>query len=277
MPATKVTLLFNIGTLDSAGQPARSAGFSESYYSTLLYNEPQLQVIWSQLCVARAGLLPAGARICGSRYQTVDPVGGSRTYDNVYSPGITLGNDLPGMAFQWTVRSLATPNQRSLILRGIPDARVERGEYSPSQAYNTALQAFFAELTANWKFRCINRTVLPTKIVTIKDEVMTTATAHGLVQGDTVRIMSTLVGSDPAVSNNYDAKVSLVAANGAVTLFRPGVHASIPDSHHGRVRKVEIHYENFSITQAEIVQPTAIHRKVGSPFRRFRGAQTRRH
>jgi hypothetical protein len=276
MAATKITLLFNAGTLDAAGQPARSAGFSESYYSTLPYNENALFLQWSQLCIARAGIMPAGVRICGSRYQTVDPIGGTRSYDNVYAPALTQGNDLPGIAFQWTVRSPDSPNQRSLILRGVPDLRVERGEYSPSQQYNNALMNFFNELRANWKFRCINRVVLPTKIVSITGGIMTTATPHGLAPNDTVRIMSTLVGTDPPLPETYEAKVSAIAGLTA-TLFRPGVHAGVPDSIHGKARKVEILYKPFSISNEEIVNPTAIHRKVGSPFRRFRGARTRRH
>jgi hypothetical protein len=273
---TKVTLLFTQGTTDASNQPARLAGFSESYYSTLPYNEPALQQNWSELCYARALLLPAGCRISGSRYQSVDPIGGSRSYDNVYAPGQTQATDLPGIAFQWTVRSLETPNQRALILRGVPDLRVAAGEYAPTQAYNQALLAFFGVLARSWKFRCINRTVLPTKIIDITGGVVHCAGAHGLAVDHKVRIMSTLVGTDTQVSYTYDAVVT--AVNGAnVTIIRPGVHAGIPDSKLGRIRRLEIHYEPMSITNAEAITPTAIHRKVGRPTRVFRGAQTRRH
>lgn len=275
MAATKVTLLFNAGTVDASGNAARVAGFSESYYSALPFDTQQLKDNWLLLCQRRAALLPANTRICGSRYQTVDPVGGSRQYDNSYVGTSTASNDLPGVALQWTVRSAATPNQRSLILRGIPDGRVVTGEYSPSAAYNAALTAFFNELQTKWQFRAIDRSILPVKIVSIVAGLMTTVGNHGLAVGNIVKIMSTKVGSDPQVPHSYDAYVAAATLTTA-NLAGIGRTDVIPNSVGGRARKAGIIYPFFSITSDEIVTPNAIHRKVGSPFRKFRGRRTAR-
>lgn len=276
MPAVKVSLLFNAGTVDAGGNAARVAGFSESYYTTLPIDSSQVLDNWHQLAIKRAALMPANTRIIGGRFHNVDPVGGSRSYDNVYVGTSTSLNDLPGVALQWTVRSATTPNQRSLILRGIPDARVVTGEYSPSVAYNSALSDFFNELKTNWRFRAIDRTILPVKIITIVGGVMTTVSAHGLAIGDRVNVMSTKVGTD-AVKTSYLAIVGLVPTATTANLFLPGRGELIPVSNGGRARKALIIYPNFSISTEEIVVPVAMHRKAGGPFRKFRGRRTARH
>lgn len=275
MTATKVTLLFQAGTVDASGNAARIGGFSESYYSTLPLDSAALQTQWQALCLARAALLPSNARIVGSRYQQVDPVGGSRQYDNVYT-GAVIQNDLPSMALQWTVRSANSPNQRSLILRAVPDARVVTGEYSPIAGYNLALQNFFAELRNKWQFRAIDRTILPVKIVQIVAGVMTTATPHGLAASDVVNIMSTKVGTDRVVTS-YHAGVLNAPTATTATLYPLDRRDSIPDSVSGRARKASIIYPFFSITNEEIIAPNAITRKVGAPFRKFRGRRTAAH
>jgi len=276
MSATKVTLLFHAVTRDSTGNAQRLAGFSESYYSTQAIDSAVLFTNWNQLCIARANLMPANVSIIGSRYQKVDPTGASRQFDTVYPPTTTVQNDLPGVSLQWTVRGFNTFNQRSLILRGIPDGRVVNGEYAPSLQYNNAINAFFDQLKNNWQFRAINRQVLPVKIVSIIAGVMTTAQPHGLVANDIVNIMSTKVGTDRIVESYQAGVLPGVTANTA-GLFLAGRGDNVKDSVFGRVRKAETIYPFFSITAGEQITPTAIHRKAGAPFKKFRGRRTVRH
>lgn len=276
MVATKVTLLFNAVTKNPAGQAERAAGFSESYYSTLGIDDAQLKTNWQALCVARAGLLAQNVSIIGSRYQTVDPVGGSRQYDNKYPPGQSTNNDLPGVALQVTVRSANSPNQRNVILRGVPDSCVSTGEYTPAAGMGGALTAFFNQLTAKWQFRAIDRTVLPVRIVDIAANLMTCVAAHGLNVGDIVNIMSTNAAGDPGGKQSYKAFVRAVPTASTATLS-PLEHTTIPASTGGRVRKVSIIYPFFSITSEEVQNPTAMHRKAGAPFKKFRGRRTVRH
>lgn len=276
MVATKVTLLFQAGTIDSSGNAARTGGFSETYYSTLAIDSPSLTTIWTALCLARAALLPTNSRIVGSRYQNVDPVGGSRQFDNVYVGSAGTLNDLPNLALQWTVRSPATPNQRNVILRSIPDARVVTGEYSPSPAYDAALLAFFNQLTNNWQFRAITRTIAPVKIVDITGAGnMVTTAPHGLVVGDHCNIMSTRPDSVHKIS--YEAIVTQLLTPTSVVIVRADNNGLLQSSVGGRVRKKAIIYPNITITQGEVVSPVAITRKVGAPFRKFRGRRTVNH
>lgn len=273
MSITKVTLLFNLGTTDSDGNAARTAGWSESYYNILALDATQLNTQWIALQNARALLLPAGARIVGSRYQTVDPVGGTRSFDQVVVSSSSAACDLPSIALQWTVRSTNSPNQRSLILRGIPDGRSFTGEYSPTSGYGQLLLNFFAQLRANWRFRGIDRTILPVKIKDITGGVMTTVKPHGLIVGDDVNVMSTKLGGDPPKKTSYKATVVAVTALTA-TLALPGRNDFIADSDGGRARKALIIYPQFSILDAEVLTPTLITRKAGAPFRKFRGRRT---
>lgn len=275
MAATKVTLLFQAGTIDASGNAARSGGFSETYYSTLAIDSAQLQTNWTQLCLKRAALLPTNSRIVGSRYQRVDPVGGSRQFDNVYVGGAGTQNDLPNVALQWTVRSPATANQRNVILRSTPDARVVTGEYSGTPAYDGALLAFFAELTNNWQFRAIDRTLLPVKIVDITGAgLVVTATPHGLVVGDHVNVMSTR--PDTVHKSSYEGIVTTLLTPTQVNITRAD-SGLLQSSVGGRIRKKLIIYPNISITNGEVVTPVAITRKVGAPFRKFRGRRTANH
>ncbi len=275
MSAVKVTLLFNASTVDASANAARSAGFSESYYQNVPIDSSTLKNDWNLLAIARAALMPQNVRIIGSRFHQVDPVGGSRQYDNVYVGTNSLQNDLPQVALQWTVRSLNTPNQRSLILRGMPDARIVTGEYSPSAAFNAALIGFFNELRRAWSFRAIDRTVLPVKIITITDAgLMTTATPHGLSAGDNVNVMTT--NSGDFGHESYTAFVVSAPTPTTANIALRGIRDVIRASTGGRARKAGIIYPLFSITDPEIVTPVAITRKVGAPFRKFRGRRTKK-
>jgi len=276
MSATKFTAFFNAGTVDSSGNAARSAGFSETLYALEAIGDSLLAAKINRLLVARAALMPKNVRIVGYRLQTVEPVGASRSFDNVFVGSSTAQNDLPQAAFQWTVRSATTPNQRQLILRGMPDARIVTGEWSPSAAFTAALQTYFGFLTADWRFKAIDRTVLPVKIASITDAgVLTTVTPHGLVLGDKVNIMSTNAGDFGFKS--YTAAVVLTGTATTCTIALPGRSEFIRASTGGRARKAGTIFCQFSITGEEVANPTAITRKAGAPFRKFRGRRTAKH
>jgi len=275
MVAFKATILFNAGTVDSDGNAARSAGFSESVYDNTSPNVDAVKSKLNQLCIARAALMPANVRIIGQRIQQVDPKGASISFDSVYIGSSTAQNDLPQAALQWTVRGSATPNQRALILRGMPDARIVTGEYNPTAAFNAALNAYFTRLLNDWQFKAIDRTVLPVKIATITAlGVMTTQTNHGLANGDAVNIMSSnSTGDVPPTKYSYSAVAYEVTAKTA-QLVLPGRTDQIFASAGGRVRKAGVIYPSFAIRADEITTPTAITRKAGSPFKKFVGRRT---
>ncbi len=270
----KMTQLFQCGTIDKDGNAARIGGFSESWYSDLTLSSSQLNTQWGTLCRLRAALLPENCRIVGQRLAEVDPVGASRGYDSVYPGTQTSANDLPQVALQWTMRSTTGFNNRQVTLRAVPDVRVLRGEYNPSDVFNAALAAYFAELSANWKMRAIDRTVLPVKIVSIAaNGAFTTEKPHGLTTGDTAQVMSTEHGSDH-VKHSFNAYVSTASGSSGTLIVPRALQETLLVG--GRIRKYAITYPNVRINSDEVINPTAVIRKVGSPFKKFVGRRTAR-
>lgn len=275
MSATKVTVIFLQTTSNSSNLVERFAGWGESYYSTLAIDNAILQSQVTVLCNLRAALLANNCSITGQRFQTVDPIGPSLALENKFPPGAGGANDLPGVALRWQCDGANVPNRRTVILRGIPDARIVTGEYTPSLPFSAAAQQFFAHLTTVWRFRAIDRTIQPVKIVSITNNVMTTVAPHGLVVGDTVNIMSAVKTAD-FKKTSYQAKVILQPNATTVNLFPLGDLLACPDTVKGQARKVVIHYPAMTIPPAEVTNPRATHRDTGSPSGGFRGRQSTR-
>lgn len=281
MPFTKVTTLFHAATTDFDGNGKRLAGFSESWYSTLPPDSTQLNANWSQLCTLRAALMAKNVTIVGQRIQTVRPTGASRSFDTVYPGPSTAANDLPSMALQWTVRS-TTPNQRSVILRGIPDARVINGEYNNVSTYDAAIVAYFTHLKANWGYLGLDRTILPVKLVSVDNAgLVTTMEPHGLAVGDDAEVMSAV--NVRGVKHSAVVRVLTVPSDTTFTVFVPRLGRDEPptapfvfNTVRGRVRKLVYAFKDVQITSSEMTNPTAITRKAGRPFRVFRGRRTAR-
>lgn len=134
----------------------RVGGWSESYY----YDGPGGSDLFARvtgqglrrgstsLCAARARLLAGGAAIVGQRYQFVNPVGRTQTGAEAFPGFAGVLNDIPQMALLCKIATVNGLKQRLLILRGIPDAVVVEGEYSPAPIYEQALDMFFRVLAA---------------------------------------------------------------------------------------------------------------------------------
>lgn len=275
MVATKITNLINVHTADANGTPVRAGGFSESWYSDLAADSATLTTRWQQLLIARANLLPNNSAIVGQRIQTVEPaLGASRGFDTQY-PGTTgLQNDLPAVALQFTMRSTNTANQRQVILRGVPDARIVNGEYLGSAAFTAALQTYAGLLRDHWKFRAIDRTVLPVKVISITDTgVLTTERPHGLVAGDLAQFMSIRYGDGQKASPII--RVATAPTTTTATLNMPHELVGIA-FHGGKVRKYGIVYLAMTFFASELTHPRAITRKVGKSFFQFVGRQSRK-
>lgn len=274
MPAQKVTLIFQASTFVQGTVQRRVAGFSESYYTL---NDPKGAGFRSSvltLANVRLLLCPVSCTMVGWRVGQVDPTGASRQYDDTAPGGQNVENDLPSMALQFTVRGKDTNNQRSMILRGVPDVRILRGEYNPSQAYNAALRQFFRQLIANWKFRARDLSFPKVPINTIDGNgLVTTLKPHGLVNNDLVEVLSTIDSTGHKFS--YIARVNGVPGSATtVQILGEGPHPVIISSAKGRIRKLVWTYPGFDITEDEMITPVAINRKCGGPFLKFRGRRT---
>jgi len=270
----KLTSLFNAVTVDDAGNAQRSGGWSESVYGDGIIDSLAFNTKWAALLNARAALLPENTTIIGERVQTVDPLGPARTYENIYPGTNATQNDLPQVALEYQLRSATGFNRRPMILRGTPDIRIVRGEYSGIGAYNAALSAFFSQLVGNWLMRCIDRTQPKIRVVLWNqgaEHICTTETPHGLAPNDVVLQYSGLDSAFKKRSGKY--RVSTVSDATHFTVFNfPGALSLAG----GKMRKEVIQFLPMTINNQEIVTPLAVVRKVGRPFHLFRGRRSTR-
>lgn len=171
--ATKFTMLFSQSSIDKNGVPRRIGGWSESVYHSDDYAIPSaIHNAATLLCQKRANLLPQNSLIIGSRYTLLDanliPTGRSRSFDETFPGGAGTENDMPQAAIKYTMRAPAPlANRKELVLRGIPDARIVKGEYHPAAAYDQALRDYLQTLCLNWKFRGRNFTAAVERLESI--------------------------------------------------------------------------------------------------------------
>jgi len=269
MAKTKVTLLINIGTVDTGGGAVRSGGFSESYYSNLTVDDPNTETNARNLGIIRAKLLPASGRVVGQRIQQVDPAGPSISLA-VVSPGASgLVTDLPQMALLFKMRSTEGFNNRETILRGLPDSLVVGGEYRPQPAYTQAIRDYFQEISGNWLMKGRVRTNPQIKVGSVTvGGLVTCGEEHGLEIGDEVMFLRTKATDGSLVKGIF----SVEAINSATTftIFNWGTEGFGTISK-GKVRKHEEDYFSLRIRDDELTNPRAIIREVGRPFGQFSG------
>jgi len=271
---TKYTQLFQASTVDSDGNPARNAGWSESHYTDLPPTGTAITAATTALDQKRAALMPANTKIVGSRVQEVDTelnVGQSRSYESNIPGNAGTQNDLPSMSLEWRVRSTEGANAAELHIRGVPDARVLKGEFDKgSSSFNQALISFFNELKNGWKFRGRVRTNIVSKIANITVEgTVATQTPHGLAEGDLVRLLRTRNVSGKLVSGVY-----FVASTSNALTFVLANWTGNGQVLKGKVRKAGYAFFNLTILDSEVLDPLAVNRKVGRPFHLFRGRRT---
>ncbi len=272
----KITQLFEHTTQDAALNGRRASGWSESWYYDGVIGDATLNTRINRLCVRRAALLPASARIVGIRQGQVNPTSGSQSKDVVY-PGVANSvQDLPQLALQFTMRSTAGFNQRNVELRGVPDNVVVRGEYVSLADYQTSLRAYFDSLRNDgWLMRAIDRTVLRVNIITITAEgVLTTQENHGLLAGNKISVMST-IDDDEGDKWSFEATCLTPTNATTVPLLLPYDFRGF-GYHKGKIRKLGIDYVGVTISDDEILTPKAVMRKAGRPFAQFHGRRTAR-
>lgn len=266
--ATKCTMIFTLTTniSDEDSPNHRTGGWSETWYDQ---DRPidQTVTFFNTLCTLRAALLPKGAAIKGRRFQKVMPTGASQS-DRAVFPGGTLQCDVPQMALFCIARGLGVRNTRKFELRGIPDARVVEGEYSPSAAYRDALNAYFRNL-GTWYWPAQNLEILSWDVVSITNAgLVTTIQNHGYGVGDVVTVLRTKNQLFRKVGGTF--KITTVPTPTTFTLrgWDKG------DTFEGKVRRQDI--QLMQVDAAADFGPTVVVRKVGrAPFP-YRGRQSRR-
>lgn len=275
MPAFKVSVLFQLSTNTSNPnlQPKHIGGWSEQWYwpnNNLSQVLEALRGGWGDgLLQTRAALLPNGAAIIGFRIQEVMPRGVSQSFGETYPGTAGIAQDIPQMALLQRTPGLNAINVRRSTLRGIPDARVVEGEYTPSVAYEQALGAWRLILS-DWRFRGRDLSQPNIEIVSITAAgLVRTAVVHGYVVGDFVRISKTIDSNGISHSGRF-----LVSAIGPLTSEFTASAWTAGATTGGTVRKDGVVLIQPDVNN--ITFPRILTRRVGRPFGQYRGRASRR-
>jgi hypothetical protein len=268
MPATKLTMIFDLATnLTNTAIGHRVGGWTESVY----FQGPDVQAreTLRQLCVARAPLLPTGARISGQRYQQVDPPGASSTGALEFPGSSGTQADIPQMCLHCRIAGAGVSNHRNLDIRGIPDARVIEGEYFPSSGFTAALNAYVTALGFT-KFRALDRAQQPFRLLSVLTTgVFNTELAHGWANDNLIYVsrVKPVLGGD-TISGLF--RISDVTTFGGKFVGWPDTVAGTG----GFGKRRLIIYPTFDPTSFGISR--IITRKVGRPPGQYRGRASAR-
>jgi hypothetical protein len=184
MAEFKVTFFSHVATDDG-----RVGGFSDNFYISVA-DLSGVANYARQLAPARAALLPNGSKLIAYRATNVlDP--SITDLDNTIWPGSSgLGTDLPQAALQVQLTA-ANGSKRQWLMRGVPDARIVGGVYSPTLAYNRAMDALFT-LLQGWDMRCVSRANPRITVQGVTNVgAVTLAADIDVAVGDTVRFFRT--------------------------------------------------------------------------------------
>lgn len=269
MPAYKLTMIFQVTTQPqgSAAIP-RTAGWTESVYNGVLTSATRAS--FARLQQARAALLPPSAAIIGQRYQVVLPTGGSSTSADKYpgtayiTPGDNLLTDIPSVGL--LIKSNTnTVNVASRVLRGLPDDWVQGGELRQFSPIQTAINAYFGQLTG-WSMLGRNLTAPRIPIFNIEGTTLTLVDPTALTVGGVLRISR----AKDVNGILRSATVRVVAALTTSTYTIQGW--TYGDTTDGQLRDVtpDIH----AITTSSVAR--VVTKKVGRPLFVFHGKRSKR-
>lgn len=271
MVMTKCTLLIESRSANSQADATRSriAGWSESWYDEGPFSETKRAYTIS-LAQKRAALLPTGSSVVGQRYQEVDPIGASSTGSRVFAGGAGLQADIPQMALLLRIPGVGVKNFRPFYLRGLPDARVNEGEYSPSSIYTNKLIQFLLELE-QWNFRGRNLAATTVPILTIDNAgVFQLEADSAIAVNDMVRVLRTNLATGGQFGGRFRVSAKPTARTGTLADWTAGPAAG------GRIRADSIIYPVVpGGLKPEDVISRVVTRKVGRPFAGYSGRDSR--
>lgn len=266
-------------TSDANSTQRRIGTFSEQYYA----DGPFADIIdfnFRRLCQYRAGMLPRGTSVIGQRYQQVEPLGASAVRNAFYPGSADLAQDVPQIALHFRVKGVAVANVRSVDLRGIPDARVIEGEYSPSNAYTNAINGFFLTLGGAppsrleqftaipflFRGRDLSQTAWPLVNIT-SGGVYTTIGNSSFVKGDKVQVIrATDDDGDRRVGGFFTVGDGPTATSGTLIGYNLGATTK------GSIRKAITIFPQFPAAAPDM--PIVIQKKVGRDTRSYRGRRS---
>lgn len=275
MSAGKYTMLIQQSTLHPTNNAIiRVGGWSESWYEY----DTSFIASFLNLCERRAALLPNNAAIVGQRVQQVDPAGSAQVFGQVFTGTAGVQPDIPQMALLARARAVGVSNTRAVILRGIPDAYVENGEYVPSQGYAAKVLQFVGSLVnGGWKFRGRNLAA-DTSAILIVSPVLDSPTSDAIISligtvpssfavGNVVQVLGAV--DFDGIKRGGSFKVKAVDTDERTITIS---HWPYESCESGRVRAITYIYP----VVADVQPNRIITRKVGRPFTSYRGRRSKR-
>lgn len=260
MPIWKGTLLYQAGT-----ELPRVAGFSESFYTDVDTADNAFGRL-SRYLLNRRVLMASSVVCIGLRVSDVANPGVSFT-QRFREPGQAgIAADIPQMALQLECNSAAGA-KRQFLLRGIPDARVIGGEYSPTQWFTTELSRMRATMRDYLLLRVTSRTEpqIPVQVITGDGAFILTAPMTYNV-GEKLQAMRMQDAFGRTVKGTYTVSAKTNSTVGTLANWTAGTITI------GRLRRRSIIYS--PITSVSLVKVGT--RKVGRPFVQYSGRRSRR-
>lgn len=257
------------GSAEADAAAIRVAGWTESWYDDGGNPFDSVKRQFRALCQARAAILPTSAVIKGQRYQLVAPTGPA-SIDTAIFPGNKGLCDYPALAIYGRVAGTGVVNTRPLYLRGVPDAQITRGEFTPSATYNRALKAFIAELDG-WNFRCTDKSGPTVPIVGIAADgtVTTSEPLTGAARYKRIKVLKTTVN----LTGNFAGGLYYIGTFTDTQNFKL-TNWTAGEASGGSIRLYDFTYPAIGANAVTISR--VVTKKVGRPPELFRGRRSKR-
>lgn len=222
----------------------KDAGWSETWY---LNGTPEFNSAASALAQVNAKRLPLlgfDGELIGTRLSQMEAPRLSRVARFANMAGLSVTeSDIPQMSLLFRVLT-ASGVARSVLLRGVPDIRIKDGNYFPSNTFNAAITAYFAQLkSGGFGLRIRNRSNQPVNVLSVSGAgLVITNGDHGFANDSKVQFVRTRDTANKAVTKTYTITVGAdtdrftlvgwttgrTVVGGRVQLFVP-IHSALAD------------------------------------------------
>lgn len=271
---TKVTMIFAFDSTpaDGSGQIQRFAGWSESHWRASNDYDPSTD---NSLQRARSLLLPISGVLQALRVTQYITTTGRLVQQGVKVISITghvgtsgLACDIPSMGLQIRSNATSATNVANWDFRGVPDARVVGGEYSPGGPYTANLAAYLSYLDNNaWGWIGVDQTKPKVRVISLAANVLTVGSGSGIGAGTWIRLYR--VVTDAGVKLNGTYFVSGVAGDALTLVGLPtGAAITKPNGVARWYVPVFLDYTGSALVRIRT-------HKVGRIFNQYRGRQRR--
>lgn len=276
MSYTKVTMLFSqssVKNTDDARALVRHYGWSESWYIIGSGPSNEVKATSRELARKRAQLLGDTASVIGIRIQQVSPLGPMQIIKESFPGVINTKVDSPQQSLLFYLTAPGKANRRQTIVRGVPDSRIEGGEYRRLPAYDRRLREYFDYLTEKFLFKGASLDAASVKIHDITSGgIVTTDVAHGRANADAVQVFKTKAAGNRL--KGVKTRVNGVPASATTLQLRDWPHGA---SVGGRLRLIpEQEYFSPVLEEGLEVLGSVVSRDTGKPFNLSRGRRSAR-